>query len=91
MQHRLAIAIAVALLAGLYGGALRAEETTSSKPKCEVAEVNPVTGHVMCIRPLGATVEPPPEQNLAADCEPGDDASEDWSWSSKCRPAGAAE
>ncbi|MGA7456555.1 MAG: hypothetical protein WBW51_04405 [Methyloceanibacter sp.] len=27
--------------------------------KCLKAEINPVTGHVLCIDPLGATIKPP--------------------------------
>ncbi|XSG80966.1 MAG: hypothetical protein ACPW61_07605 [Methyloligella sp. ZOD6] len=66
----------------------RAEEKAadSAKPKCEIAEVNPVTGHVMCIKPIGAPVEKPPEMDDSADCQPGDESTQDWSWSSKCRP-----
>ena len=33
-----------------------------AKPACITAEVNPVTGHVLCIEPLGAAVEPPPPE-----------------------------
>ena len=40
-------------------GAALAETSNGAAPaKCEVAEVNPVTGHVICIKPLGAPVEP---------------------------------
>ncbi|MFD0988345.1 hypothetical protein [Methyloligella solikamskensis] len=66
----------------------RAEEAADpAKPKCEIAEVNPVTGHAICIKPIGAPVEmPPPEEEVSEDCQPGDESTEDWSWSSKCRP-----
>ncbi|ODA67206.1 hypothetical protein A7A08_01953 [Methyloligella halotolerans] len=57
-----------------------------AKPKCEIAEVNPVTGHAICIKPIGAPVEKPPEVDDAGDCLPGDESTADWSWSSKCRP-----
>jgi hypothetical protein len=47
-----------------------AETSTPAAPaKCEVAEVNPVTGHVICIKPLGAPVERPPAE-AAAPCNP---------------------
>jgi hypothetical protein len=45
-----------------------ADETNAQEPtpglasvKCEVAQVNPVTGHAECIRPRGAAVDPPPQ------------------------------
>ena len=37
--------------------------------KCLVAEVNPVTGHAVCINPRGAPVEPPPVSALKP-CKP---------------------
>ena len=33
-------------------------------PKCLKAEVNPVTGHALCIDPIGAPVDPPPAAEL---------------------------
>ncbi|MET0667030.1 MAG: hypothetical protein ABWZ01_00775, partial [Methyloceanibacter sp.] len=39
----------------------------AAQAKCQVAEVNPVTGHVFCIKPQGAPVEPPPE-DIAPPC-----------------------
>jgi hypothetical protein len=33
------------------------------------AEVNPVTGHVLCVEPLGASVEAPPSDAMSP-CEP---------------------
>ena len=45
----------------LLGGAAAAEtEEEAPQPKCRKAEINPITGHVLCIDPLGAPVEPPP-------------------------------
>lgn len=45
-----------------------ADETNAQEPtpglasvECEVAQVNPVTGHAECIRPRGAAVDPPPQ------------------------------
>ena len=43
-----------------------AEDTA---PACKTAEVNPVTGHVFCIDPLGAKVEAPPSDALSP-CQP---------------------
>ena len=33
-------------------------------PKCLKAEVNPVTGHALCIDPIGVPVDPPPATEL---------------------------
>lgn len=88
MLARYALLLALPTLVALSGAPLRAEEAADpAKPKCEVAEVNPVTGHVICIKPIGAPVEQPPEEeDVSVDCEPGDASKGDWSWSSKCRP-----
>jgi hypothetical protein len=56
----------------------------SPPPKCETAEINPVTGHVFCIKPLGAPVEPPPPE-AKAPCKP-EDARGQWSWGPACTP-----
>jgi hypothetical protein len=62
-----------------------AETPDQAAPKCEVAEINPVTGHLMCIRPLGAAVEPPPD-DLAPPCKPEESRGQ-WTWAPNCRPA----
>jgi hypothetical protein len=64
-------------------GIMDAHAGDESAPACKTAEVNPVTGHVFCIDPLGAEVAPPP----AADpCKPDrDDA--DWTWAPSCAEA----
>jgi hypothetical protein len=60
-----------------------AESSDGKAPvKCQVAEVNPVTGHVNCIKPLGAPVAPPPAE-AAAPCNP-DQARGQWSWGPNC-------
>lgn len=42
-------------------GAVAAENSEQApQPKCLKAEINLVTGHVLCIDPLGAAVEPLP-------------------------------
>jgi hypothetical protein len=53
-----------------------------TKAKCEIAEVNPVTGFVGCIRPLGAPVAAPPAE-AAAPCNP-DQARGQWTWGPSC-------
>ena len=62
-----------------------AAETTEppAPPKCEVAEINPVTGHVLCIKPLGAPVEAPPEE-AKLPCK--QDSRGQWTWAPNCEP-----
>ena len=69
-------------LAGVAAAAETADKAT--QPKCVTAEINPVTGHVFCIEPLGAPVEPlPPEAALP--CKP-EDARGQWSYGPACKP-----
>src|SRR5262245_2959677 len=77
--------VASAILLGLAGvptAAGAAEEAQA--PKCHKAEINPVTGHVLCIDPLGAAVEAPPEEAKPR-CKPKD-ARGQWSWGPNCAP-----
>ena len=63
------VLFAVVVLAGGVATAAPAEQPEA--PKCLKAEVNPVTGHVLCIDPLGAAVEPrPPEAALTLELQP---------------------
>jgi len=48
------------LAVGLSLGA-GAEDETKAPAKCLKAEINPVTGHTMCIDPLGSPVEAAPK------------------------------
>jgi hypothetical protein len=75
----------IALLAVTLAGTAAAAETSTPKPepKCETAEINPVTGHVFCIKPLGAPVEAPPDAKLP--CKP-EDARGQWSYGPNCTP-----
>jgi hypothetical protein len=57
-----------------------AHAADEAAPACKTAEVNPVTGHVFCIDPLGAEVAPPPP---ADPCKP-DRADADWTWAPSC-------
>jgi len=41
--------LGAAVLVALVGPALAAGETEQETPQCRTAEVNPVTGHVLCI------------------------------------------
>jgi len=60
------------------GAAHGAEQDT---PVCKRAEVNPVTGHVLCVDPLGAEVAPPPQ---AEPCKADAHSGEDWTWRPSC-------
>lgn len=59
---------AVAVVA-LAGTALAAGEAEPEAVQCRKAEVNPVTGHVLCVEPLGAAVKAPPSDAMSP-CEP---------------------
>lgn len=77
----------IGILFGLASTAGAAAAETADKaaaPKCVTAEVNPVTGHVFCIEPLGAPVEPPAPE-AALPCK-ADDARGQWSWGPSCTP-----
>lgn len=63
----ISLGVSLAVSFGAAGPA-RAEDQA---PACKKAEVNPVTGHVLCVDPLGAPVAPPPK---ADPCKSGADA-----------------
>ncbi len=73
----------VVVLAASAVSAAPAEQP--AKPACIKAEVNPVTGHVLCIEPLGAAVEPPPPE-AALPCKKPEDVRGQWSYSPNCTP-----
>ena len=50
---------------------------------CQVAEVNPVTGHVFCIKPHGAPVEAPTRDDIG--CKEETREAADWSWGPRCK------
>jgi len=45
--------------------------------------VNPVTGHVLCVEPLGASVEAPPSDAMSP-CEPLKDTG-DFTYAPNCK------
>ena len=65
-------------------GAAAQTEDRAAQAKCLKAEVNPVTGHVLCIDPPGADVEPLPLE-AAPNCKP-EQARGQWSWGPNCAP-----
>lgn len=81
-------ALAAGVIALTAFGSARAEPAggdtgPDSAPKCLKAEVNPVTGHVLCLDPIGAPVDPPPAVELP--CKPGARTNEAWSYGPKCK------
>jgi hypothetical protein len=76
--------VLVFALAAFDGGASAETPSTQLQPKCLKAEVNPVTGQVLCIDPLGAPVESlPPEAALP--CKPEQSRGQ-WTWAPNCTP-----
>jgi hypothetical protein len=74
----------LALAVALGGVATAAETEAPAEAKCLKAEINPVTGHVLCIDPLGAPVEAPPEE-AKLPCKP-EDVRGQWSYGPNCTP-----
>lgn len=71
--------------------AAEGSEGSSEKPVCRQAEVNPVTGHALCIDPLGAEVSaPPPSAEQNCDQLAGGEHQGQWTFGPKCkdRPSG---
>jgi hypothetical protein len=60
------------------------EGAKTPAPTCLTAEINPVTGHALCINPLGAPVEPPPPSVLLP-CKPGPHTGQAWSFQPNCK------
>lgn len=83
---------ALALAAGLIGvvpvsahaESAGGDPASAGAPKCLKAEVNPVTGHVLCIDPIGAPVDPPPAVALPP-CKPDERSDAAWTWGPKCK------
>ena len=79
----LALAAAI-LFAGGHAFAESAGDPATAAPKCLEAEVNPVTGHALCLDPIGAPVDPPPAAELPP-CKPDERSNEAWTWGPKCK------
>jgi len=77
------ITMSLVLMAAAGQAAAETSEQ-AAQPKCLKAEINPVTGHVLCIDPLGAAVEPLPLE-AASPCKP-EDVRGQWSYGPACTP-----
>ena len=73
------------ILAVLMGLAVSvsAAHAEDAAPVCKRAEINPVTGSVLCVDPLGAPVEAPPPED-APPCKPGQHKGGAWTWGPTC-------
>jgi hypothetical protein len=78
-RHKIVVAV---LLATLLSGGAAVAANERQDPACKRAEINPITGHVFCIDPLGAHVEAPPE-SIAPKCERNSRGQ--WTWAPSCR------
>ncbi len=80
-----ALALGVAMWASspAVAGMLNQDAQNSAASTCQVAEINPVTGHTECIKPLGAAVEAPPP--LVGPCQAGPHSTEPWSYQPDCK------
>jgi hypothetical protein len=76
--------MALAAFAGSAAAESADKLAPAAPPKCLKAEVNPVTGHVLCIDPIGAPVDPPPAAELPP-CKKDERNSEAWSYGPKCK------
>jgi hypothetical protein len=84
------LGLALWALPAQQGPASAEEGQDAATPaKCLKAEVNPVTGHVLCVEPLGAPVDPAPS---AAEnpCRENPRAEGDWSFTPTCQTAAPA-
>jgi hypothetical protein len=83
-MRRVMLTAFAGLMVALAAGAALAAPANRPAPRCLKAEINPVTGHVLCLDPLGAPVEPPsPEANLP--CKPEKSRGQ-WSYTPACTP-----
>lgn len=79
--------------AALAAGPGASAEDAPPAQKCERAEINPVTGHTFCIKPLGAPVEAAPKAWLKSCDEASADKEkskpgEPWTFRPNCADAG---
>ena len=83
----LAFAASLAAMAALAGAmaASEGDPASTAAPTCRKVEVNPVTGHVLCIDPIGAPVEAPPA-STELPCGPNANKADGaWTWGPHCK------
>jgi hypothetical protein len=79
-----ALGAGLALASAAQAGATAEDAAGPAKAQtCQVAEVNPVTGHVFCIKPHGAPVEAPKRDDIG--CKEETREAADWTWGPKCK------
>ena len=83
MRMRQGLAGLTLAAATIFAGGYALAEGADPAPKCLKAEVNPVTGHLLCLDPRGAPVDPPPAAELP--CKPDARTAEAWSYGPKCK------
>ncbi len=84
VRNAMRIVVTTMVLVLMAAAAQAAEMTApAAQAKCVTAEINPVTGHVFCINPLGAPVEAPPEEAKQS-CK--QDSRGQWTWAPNCTP-----
>ncbi len=76
----------VSLASCLLFGFAATTAQAADQAKCEVAEVNPVTGHAICVKPIGAPVEQPSPDMLQT-CDPAHKNDPAFSFGPNCKPA----
>ncbi len=78
----LAFAASLAAMAALAGAmaASEGDPASTATPACRKAEVNPVTGHVLCIDPIGA-----PPAASEAPYKPDARSDQAWTWGPNCK------
>lgn len=65
-------------------GMLNRDIEKSAASTCQIAEVNPATGHTECIKPLGAQAEAPPLSD-AVPCQVNSHSDGTWSYQPNCK------
>ena len=80
----LALAAAIIFAGGNAFAESAGDPAPVAAPKCLKAEINPVTGHALCIDPIGAPVDPPPAASEVP-CKPDARSDQAWTWGPKCK------
>ena len=65
-------------------GMLNQGAQTAGAPTCQATEVNPVTGHTECLKPLGAQVDALPPSEVPT-CPENANSDGTWRYQPNCR------